>query len=96
MTANIEKIRTGIDKGKISKLSNILPRNPIVNTTITDPKRLSVGVPSKSVIKRASITSTGKENIKPINIDIKQIYGMSETTGIISLPDKTFLITKSP
>ena len=71
MKAKIEKINIGIDSGKINKLSNILPRKPTVRTTITEPMRLRIGVPSNNVINSTSITFAGRDNTKLINKDIK-------------------------
>ena len=64
-SAIVEKISMGIDKGKSKILSNIPPRNPIVKTTNTAPKRLKIGVPIINVIKIANSISFDRERSKP-------------------------------
>ena len=68
--ATVEKIRTGIDKGRIKRLSNIPPRKPIVKATITEPRRLKIGVPRINVMKRAIIISFDNEKSIPISNEI--------------------------
>ena len=62
-----------MDKGKIKILSNMPPRNPIVNTAITDPKRLKIGVPRINVIKSAIIILLDSERNIPSTSEVIMI-----------------------